>query len=95
MARECECPKDHSVTKLGHCQDCPFNGKHCPENDEPVEPWLVEEIKYRFANGCGAEKHHDGTSHDFNWATYCDDTESTGVCRCRIREIDYDMRRMP
>lgn len=22
--KECECPEEHSITKLGHCRTCPF-----------------------------------------------------------------------
>lgn len=34
-------------------------------------------------------------THDFTWATYNDETMSSGVCRCGLREIDYAMARMP
>lgn len=27
--------------------------------------------------------------HDFDWATYADDSMITGVCQCGVRAIDY------
>jgi hypothetical protein len=69
---ECECPTEHTVSKLGHSRSC---------------PWFEEPISREPASGavtifvCGG-RHQDGTPHDFEWATYSDDTVSTGVCRC-------------
>lgn len=87
MARECECPEGHTVTKLGHCESCEFRGVY-----PPVDTWLMKELHYRAAVGCGSEKHHDGTPHDFDWATYADETTTYGVCRCRLRDIDSSER---
>lgn len=80
MAKECTCEPEHSVGKLGHSADCPWWGAHLPTDQPRFSP-------------------HDpcvnsNVVHDFSWATYEDDRMSTGVCRCGLREIDYDMARM-
>lgn len=67
---DCECPLDHSVTKLGHCKDCPYKDVARPVlPDVPLAPG-------------GPPRHADGTPHDYEWATYADDHQSYGVCRC-------------
>lgn len=71
---ECTCPTEHTITKLGHSRACHWFG----------EPARVE-IAIR---GCGGE-HVDGTPHDFEWATYSDDTTTTGVCRCGTSALTH------
>lgn len=74
MAAECECPEDHTITKLGHCRSCPYyRSVYRPQSEEPVAPGGL--IMF----SCGPTADH---SHDFSWATYCDETQSYGVCEC-------------
>ncbi len=96
--KECECPPEHTVTKLGHNRDCPWFGKLSKLNDTTLKG-----IAERYPNvlnvltwtSCGSDNCVDGKSHNFDWATYSDETMSTGVCRCGLRSIDQDMLRMP
>lgn len=81
---ECACSTEHSIAKLGHCDSCPFWRRNQPDQ---IDTSL---------GGCAMDgKHRDGTQHDFGWATYEDDTIGTGVCRCGLFEIHYDMARLP
>lgn len=82
MAIECECEPEHSVTKLGHCRDCPGWSSR--------QVTMIERGLNDPYSGC-PPKHKDGTAHDFNWATEDSATVSTGVCRCGLREIDQAM----
>lgn len=75
---DCECPLDHSVTKLGHSRSCPH----------PRGPTMLEHVEVR--PGC-SPRHADGTPHDFDWATYADDRCSYGVCRCGHTSLDDAM----
>jgi len=85
MAKECECEPDHSVAKLGHCFDCP--------NYRADQPTLIE---YDLASALSCPPQHcDGTEHDYQWATYTDETMTTGVCRCGRRQIDASMLDLP
>lgn len=70
--KECECPLEHSITKLGHCRDCSHHGT---ASDTQMVP-QVECLP-----GC-PPRHADSTPHDFDFATYADDRVSYGVCRC-------------
>lgn len=82
--RECECDEGHTVSKLGHAFGCPHYS---------VRQWTMIDTSL---GGCAlADDHIDGTKHDFDWATFHDETMGTGVCRCGLRQIDYDMTRMP
>lgn len=82
---ECECEPEHSVAKLGHCRDCP----HYKSN----QPTLIEGgILSTF--GC-PPSHLDGSPHDFDWATYHDEREGYGVCRCGYRNVDYYLMVLP
>jgi hypothetical protein len=82
--KECSCEAEHSVAKLGHCADCPHYKR---DQDTQIQHQL---------GGCAlGNGHHDGTLHDFNWATYEDETTSTGVCRCGLWQLDYLLARMP
>lgn len=67
--KECTCPPEHSITKLGHCRTC-----DCPKGNT-----TMPDIK--LSPGC-PPKHADGSEHNYNWATYCDNSTSYGVCRC-------------
>jgi hypothetical protein len=81
---ECECDEGHTVSKLGHAFECPHYS---------VMQWTMIDASLW---GCSNfNNHSDGTPHDFDWATHNDETTSTGVCRCGLRQIDYDMARMP
>jgi hypothetical protein len=82
--KECECEPEHSVAKLGHCRDCPGY-----RSDQPT---LIRDIPT--THGC-PPRHADGTDHDFDWATYCDERDSYGVCYCGLRSIDYYLLVMP
>lgn len=88
---ECECPEEHSITKLGHCRSCPFYRKlraglrYEPEKTAAQVSLFV----------CGSDKHADGTPHDFDWATYSDETESYGVCRCGYDNYSHAMLTLP
>lgn len=82
---ECECEPDHSVTKLGHCRDCPGY-----KRDQ------VTLIEHELASSFGCPPGHvDGTPHDFEWATYADETQSYGVCRCGLGYMDFTLLVMP
>ncbi len=79
----CECPPEHSVTKLGHCATCP-DGKivvvrPCELMSSSVRPFLQLWI-------CGEKTDH---VHDFEWATYADEDESYGVCVCGLDQITH------
>jgi hypothetical protein len=82
--KECECDPEHSIAKLGHCRDCPhYRSVQLTQIDTTL-------------SGCSLRgRHCDGTPHDFNWATYTDETMSSGVCNCGVYEIHFDMARMP
>ncbi len=72
FADDCECDTSHSVAKLGHCRDCPsFDSKQATMIDRRLSTTF----------GCPPQ-HLDGTEHDFEWATYSDERDSYGVCRC-------------
>ena len=82
--KECECDTEHTIAKLGHCIDCPHY-----KRGQPTQ--VVDGL-----GGCALyDRHADGSPHDFEWATYSDDTTSTGVCRCGLHAIHYDMARLP
>lgn len=91
LARECSCPTEHTIAKLGHCDTCDWSGIDCAENDAPSEA----DHKLRQFGGMMVHRcppaHSDGTSHDFNWATYADEDETHGVCRCGLSAVDYDL----
>lgn len=96
--RDCECPEDHSITKLGHCRTCPYwriDGDDTPMNVDSA----IDRERGRRARGarlaaerkrplrvigftCGDRPHPDGTPCNYDWATYADDFESYGVCSC-------------
>lgn len=82
---ECTCTPEHSVTKLGHCRDCPAY-----RTDQPT----MVEYELLVGGGC-PPRHRDSTPHDFHWATYEDETLGTGVCRCGLRAIDVDLMILP
>jgi hypothetical protein len=84
-SRECSCDPDHSITKLGHCSDCPHYNRG--------QVTAIEHALGRCL--CWDSSHIDGTEHDFEWATYSDECVTTGVCRCGVREIDYMITRLP
>lgn len=88
MAKECECPEVHSITKLGHCRTCPF---FITLDDRPVTPMPPGFAIYV----CGSDRHRDGTPHDFSWATYADETTSYGVCMCGLDDLSHSMLTMP
>ncbi len=77
--KECECPLEHSVGKLGHNTECPWY-----RSDQPtaLQPGLLDPLL-----GC-PPRHVDGTPHDFVWATRADSRSTTGVCRCGLADID-------
>lgn len=77
--KECECPEDHSITKLGHCFDCPHYRRDQPTQIDPSLNRGACLIR---------DGHDDGTPHDFEWATYADETKSHGVCRCGLDYVD-------
>lgn len=85
MAVECGCAPEHSIAKLGHSEACGYY--------RPGQPTQID----RTLGGCAMIDRHsrDGSQHDFGWATYEDDEIATGVCRCGLREIDFDMARLP
>lgn len=83
---ECQCEPEHSVAKLGHCVDCP--------GFRPGQPNMLQPDLLRGSTGC-PPRHADGSVHDFDWATYTDERMSTGVCRCGLSAIDYDVLVMP
>lgn len=92
--KECECPPEHTVTKLGHNRDCPWFGKLAKLNDQTLQAvTAAHPLVAVFC--CGGPTCADGEPHNFDWATYSDSTMDTGVCRCGLREIDFDMLRMP
>lgn len=76
---ECVCDISHSIVKLGHCADCPW---YKPDQLTELKPELL-----RGHLGCPPQ-HSDGTPHNFDWATYCDDTMSHGVCVCGMTGVD-------
>lgn len=84
--KECECPTEHSVAKLGHSDLCPFFS--------PTQLTMIVPTLATILIGC-PPKHIDGTEHDFSWASYEGRTLSTGVCRCGLRDIDFCLMRMP
>lgn len=88
----CECPPEHTVTKLGHSRSCEYYGQVFSELEinRITAPWAFQMFK------CGTLcPLANGAQHDFEWATYSDDELTTGVCRCGLREIDHDMLFMP
>lgn len=85
MPKECECPTHHSVAKLGHSDICTYYRRN---QETRVHGGLLTLF------GC-PPAHNDGTKHDFDWASYEGETVTTGVCRCGLREIDYDLMTMP
>jgi hypothetical protein len=85
MPAECECSPEHSVTKLGHSRDCGYYDVHRVVFDRMAARSIV--------TSCGTDVCHDGSPHDFNWATYDDAEMSTGVCRCGLRELDLMLLR--
>lgn len=97
--RECTCPEDHTITKLGHCRTCDYAGTDESWNLIPMDLDLVEFMKkeFEFRGHCAArrDQHHDGTPHDFDWATYADDHESYGVCRCGLDSMTDSLMRFP
>lgn len=89
----CECPPEHTVTKLGHCRSCPYHGY---EFSELEVNRATTPRAFRRVFTCGTLcPLADGAQHDFEWATYSDDELTTGVCRCGLREIDHDMMVAP
>lgn len=84
MAAECECELEHSIVKLGHCGTCPYY-----RSDQATQ------IDYSLGGCSMQDGHTDGTPHDFGWATYEDETMGTGVCRCGLTSMHFDMARMP
>jgi hypothetical protein len=103
---DCECPPEHSITKLGHNRDCPYTGQF---NARPLDAErqfrrCASIAKARRERGestggtlyvCGRDTHIDGTPHDFEWATYSDETTSYGVCFCGLTSFDFDIMRLP
>lgn len=82
---ECTCDESHSVAKLGHCRDC-----------EAFRPNQSTMIEHAMSNGWGCPPSHaDGTPHDFDWATYSDETASYGVCRCGQDSMNHDLFILP
>lgn len=96
MARECECPEEHSITKLGHCRTCSFHGVggHAMCLDVVGTP-VIQQFDEVTVFSCGADGHTDGTPHDFSWATYSDETMSYGVCRCGYDDYTHSMLTLP
>lgn len=85
MPAECECEPEHTVSKLGHCRDCPGY-----RTDQPT--MIVRSL----ATGLGCPPVHvDNTPHDFDWATYADERESYGVCRCGYDNVSHALMVMP
>jgi hypothetical protein len=70
---ECDCPLGHSIAKLGHCRSCYW---YRSDQLTTTQPELLDG-----SLGC-PPRHSDGTPHNYEWATYSDDTRSYGVCRC-------------
>ena len=85
--KECECPVEHTVAKLGHCRTCPYYIEG--------EPSMLEVTASSTLFVCGADKHPDGTPHDFDWATYADETTSYGVCRCGYDSMSQSLMGLP
>lgn len=85
MIRECTCPTEHTIAKLGHCATCDYYARDCYENDAPSR--VVSGLLVRIC----PPSHCDGTPHDFTWATYADAESSFGVCRCGLGAIDFDL----
>lgn len=83
---ECACAEDHTVTKLGHSRACPWFRS---DQLTAVMPDLLTKPR-----SC-PPTHADGSHHSFEWATYTDDTLTTGVCRCGVHQIDIDMSTLP
>lgn len=91
--KECTCDPSHTVCKLGHSRDCDSVGLPSTHYEKGR---ILQSPAYRL----GLFQHHsdlhtDGTKHDFDWATYSDDTMETGVCVCGLRQIDFDLLRLP
>lgn len=80
----CECPVEHSVTKLGHILSCPFVGTVRVSYPKALAP----------GGGC-PPRHADGTPHDFDWASYVGDNSTYGVCSCGLTAMDHDLMVMP
>lgn len=82
----CTCDEVHSVAKLGHCRDC--------EAFRPLQATMVEPDLASGAWLCRSA-HIDGSGHDFEWATYSDDTSSYGVCRCGYDGMTHALMTFP
>lgn len=74
MSKECECPVDHTITKLGHCRTCPFY--------TPPPPIRILPGYLLTTSVFSCPPVPIGHVHDFGWATYSDELESYGVCSC-------------
>lgn len=83
MSKECECPEEHTITKLGHCMTCPYYSD--------LEPSTLDVTGNMSLFVCAMDNHRDGTPHDFEWATYSDELMSYGVCRCGLDSMTLSM----
>lgn len=92
--KECECPPNHTITKLGHNRDCPWFGKIALLTDQTLQG-IADRYPQVMLFQCGGPTCVDGKPHNFDWATYADDTLETGVCRCGYRELDHYLMVMP
>jgi hypothetical protein len=104
--KECTCPPEHSVTKLGHCRTCDAYevARRAERIELPAEDLIALKLAtidgdMTMAHSCGGpcptSRGRRGGRHDFDWATYADDECSYGVCDCGLSAIDFDMMSMP
>lgn len=96
MPAECECPTEHTITKLGHCRTCPYHGQVFAELEinrvTMPEAFHPQQRLTMFI--CGS-RHADSTPHDFDWATYSDEEMSYGVCFCGVDSMTHALFTLP
>lgn len=97
--KECTCPVEHTVAKLGHCRTCDayeLSKRTEREMDEykirVAAAYLAIEDSNVFSfMECGGKCPASGGQHNFDWATYADDVCTYGVCSCGITHMDVAM----